>query len=184
MPYWLVVRSGYDTVDSSIGQRTEDARLTGRRHPQVANAILAKLRKACLAMPEVREEQAWVGTRWCIRKQTVAHVLMIADGWPPVYARAAGTDGPVCVLTFQSLGPRVDPETFSRPPYFRPLWRPDILGRRLGADVDWRDIKKFLTASYCLLAPKKLADTVRSGQADESEAGSQGKKRQQGHHRK
>ena len=72
-----------------------------RKHPQVPNAILARLRKACLALPEAHEEQAWVGTRWRIRKETFAHVLMIAEGWPPVYARAAGTDGPVCVLTFR-----------------------------------------------------------------------------------
>ena len=129
-----------------------------RKHPQVPNAILARLRKACLALPEAHEEQAWVSTR-C--KETFAHVLMIADGWPPVYARAAGTDGPVCVLTFQSLGPRVDLETFSRPPYFRPLWRPDIVGRTLDSRVDWGDIAKLLIASYCLLAPKKLAASVR-----------------------
>jgi hypothetical protein len=147
-----------------LAKRTQDAALS-RRHPQVPNAILAKLRKACLALPETREEQAWVGTRWCIRKETFAHVLMIADGWPPVYARVAGTDGPACVLTFQSLGPRVDPETFSRAPYFRPLWRPDIVGRILGSDVDWDDIARLLTVSYCLLAPKKLAEQVRSEQA-------------------
>jgi hypothetical protein len=129
----------------------------------VPNTILAGLRKACLALPEVREEQAWVGMRWRIRKETFAHVLMIADGWPPAYARAAGIDGPACVLTFQSLGPRVDPHTFSRPPYFRPPWRPDIVGRFLAPPVDWTDIAKLVTVSYCLLAPKKLAAAVRSG---------------------
>jgi hypothetical protein len=132
-----------------------------RRRPDVPRTILNRLRKACLALPETREEQAWVGTRWCIRKQTFAHVLMIADGWPPVYARAAATDGPVCVLTFQSAAPRVDPETFSRAPYFRPLWRPDILGRFLDTGVDWSDIAKLVTASYCLLAPKKLVSALR-----------------------
>jgi hypothetical protein len=116
-------------------------------------------------LPEAYEEQAWVGTRWRIGKETFAHVLMIADGWPPVYARAAGTNGPACVLTFQSLGPRVDPETFSRAPYFRPLWRPDILGRVVEARDDWADIAKLLTASYCLLAPRKLAATVAAAQA-------------------
>ena len=100
----LVVRSRYDTGESPIGKRTQYSPLRSRRHPQVPSAILAKLRKACLALPEAHEEQAWVGTRWRIRKETFAHVLMIADGWPPVYARAAGTDGPVCVLTFQSPG--------------------------------------------------------------------------------
>jgi hypothetical protein len=103
---------------------------------------------------------------------------MIVDGWPPVYARAAGTDGPVCVLTFQSLGPRVDPETFSQAPFFRPRWRPDILGRRLDSDADWDDIAKLLTASYCLLAPKKLVEAVRSGQAADRKTRGQSKKRQ------
>ncbi len=134
-----------------------------RRRPEVPAPILTRLRKACLALPETREERAWVGSRWCVRRETFAHVLMIADGWPPVYARAAATDGPVCVLTFQSLGPRVDPETFSRPPYFRPRWRPDIVGRFLAERDDWRDIAKLVTASYCLLAPKKLAAAVRVG---------------------
>ena len=157
--------------------------MKGRRHPEVPKTILTRLRKACLALPEAREEQAWVGTRWCIRKDTFAHVLMIAEGWPPVYARVAGTDGPVCVLTFQSLGPRVDPETFSQAPYFRPLWRPDIVGRILDSDVDWCDITKFVTASYCLLAPKKLAEAVRSSPETDREARSQSKERQQRHHR-
>lgn len=152
--------------------------MRSRRHPQVPNAILARLRKACLALPETREEQAWVGTRWCIRKETFAHVLMIADGWPPVYARVTGTVGLACVLTFQSLGPRVDPDTYARSPYFRPLWRPDILGRFLDSEVDWRDITKLVTASYCLLAPKKLAEAVRSRQAADRKAYRQGKERE------
>jgi hypothetical protein len=179
----LVVRNRYDTGDSLIGKRTPHTPLRSRRHPQVPSAILARLRKACLALPEAHEEQAWVGTRWRIRKETFAHVLMIADGWPPVYARAAGTDGPVCVLTFQSLGPRVDPETVSQAPDFRPLWRPDIVGRVLDSDTDWRDITKLVTASYCLLAPKKLVEAVRSEQPADREARSQGNKRQQRHHR-
>ncbi len=58
-------------------------------------------------------------------------------------------------------GTAVDPETYSRAPYFRPLWRPDILGRSLDSRVDWSDIAKLVTASYCLLAPKKLAAAVR-----------------------
>lgn len=152
--------------------------MKSKPRPEVPKTVLARLRKACLALPETREEQAWVGTRWCIRKETFAHVLMIADGWPPVYARAAGTDGSVCVLTFQSLGPRVDPETFSRTPFFLPRWRPDIVGRILDSDADWDDIAKLLMASYCLLAPKKLVEAVRSGQPADRETRSQRKKRQ------
>ena len=65
---------------------------------------------------------------------------------------------PVRVLTFQSLGPRVDPLTFSQAPYFRPLWRPDIVGRILELRADWRDIAKLVTASYCLLGAEETRD--------------------------
>lgn len=128
---------------------------------EVPGNIVATVREACLALPEAYEAPAWVGTRWCIRKKTFAHVLTIANGWPPAYARAAGTDGPVCVLTFQSWLPKADPDAFSNAPYFLPPWRPDIVGRVLDADVDWDEVSDLLAASYCLLAPKKLAELVR-----------------------
>lgn len=41
-----------------------------RKHPQVPAAVLARLRAACLALPDAYEEQAWVGTRWMVRKKT------------------------------------------------------------------------------------------------------------------
>jgi hypothetical protein len=141
--------------------------MVGKR-PEVPHEIVARLRAVCLALPESREEAAWVGTRWCVGKKTFAHVVMIADGWPPAYAKAAGSNGPLCVLTFQSLAPRVDPHTFSRPPYFRPPWRPDIVGQMIDACTDWDDVGQLLAASYCMLAPRKLADQVRQarGAAD------------------
>jgi len=55
----------------------------------VPDNILAKLRLACLDLPEAYEESAWVGTRWMVAKKNFAHVLMIDGGWPPAYARAA-----------------------------------------------------------------------------------------------
>jgi hypothetical protein len=131
------------------------------KRPEVPSKIVAKLRAICLGLPETYEETAWVGTRWLIRKRTFAHVVMIDKGWPPAYARAARSDGPLCVLTFQSLGPSVDPESFSRAPYFRPPWRPDIVGRSLGARIDWTEIAALLAGSYCMLAPRKLAEAVR-----------------------
>ena len=78
--------------------------MNGRPPAAVPPAVLARLRAACRTLPEAREEAAWVGIRWRIRTATFAHVLMIVDGWPPAYARAAGTAGPACVLTFQSSG--------------------------------------------------------------------------------
>jgi hypothetical protein len=62
----------------------------------------------CLALPEACEEQAWVGTRWSIRKRNFAQVVAIDAGWPPAYARAASTEGPAIVLTFRSSGQELE----------------------------------------------------------------------------
>ena len=37
--------------------------------------ILDKLREICLAFPDAYEEDAWAGTRWCVRKKNFAHVV-------------------------------------------------------------------------------------------------------------
>ena len=114
----------------------------------------------CLALPDAYEEIAWVGVRWRIRKQTFAHVLTIDNGWPPVYAATAGSDGPITVMTFQSSGQELNVFSHVGHPFFRPRWRPDIVGMILDAEVDWAEIAELVTESYCLLAPKKLVALV------------------------
>lgn len=128
-------------------------------HARVAPAIVDRLRAICLEFPEATEEQAWVGTRFMIRKRNFAHVLVIEGGWPPAYARAAGTDGPATVLTFRSSA-RLDAPRFSRAPFFKPVWWPDIAGLVIDAHTDWDDIADLVAGSYCRLAPKKLAGLV------------------------
>ena len=128
-------------------------------HANVAPWIVDRLRAICLELPEAHEQRAWVGTRWMIRDRNFAHVLVIDAGWPPAYARAAGTDGPATVLTFRS-GARLEAPRFSRAPFFKPLWWPDIAGLFIDADTDWDEVGDFVTDSYCLLAPGKLAAQV------------------------
>ena len=127
---------------------------------QVSPKTLARLRSVCLALPEAIEEPAWVGTRWRIRKQTFAHVLMVDAGWPPAYARAAASDGPVCVLTFRSPLPQLDAFAYTWEPFFRPPWFPDIVGMRLDDTTDWDEVAGLVRASYRHLAPKKLAAQI------------------------
>ena len=129
-------------------------------HTDVPLEILDPLRRACLALPDAYEEIAWVGVRWRIRKQTFAHVLTIDNGWPPVYAAAAGSDGPITVLTFQSSGQELAAFSNVGHPFFRPTWRPGIVGMIVEVDVDWTEIAELVTESYCLLAPKKLVELV------------------------
>ena len=126
----------------------------------VAPEVVDRLRSVCLALPEAYEESAWVGTRWRIRKKTFAHVLTIDAGRPPGYARAAATDGPVTVLTFESSGPELAALSEAGHPFFKPPWRPTVIGMVLRARVDWDEVGELLTESYCVHAPKKLVESV------------------------
>ena len=126
----------------------------------VVPLLLDGLRARCLRLPEAYEERAWVGVRWRVRGRTFAHVLTIANGWPPAYARAAGTGGPATVLTFRSAGPELDVLSGTGSPFFRTPWRPDEVGLLLAAAVDWDEVTELLTESYCALAPRKLVELV------------------------
>jgi hypothetical protein len=129
-------------------------------HADVPLEMLTALRSVCLGLPEAYEESAWVGTRWRIRTRTFAHVLTVDLGWPPAYARAAGSDGPITVLTFRSSGPELDVLRGAGHPFFAPVWRDDEVGMILDGDVDWTEVAELVTESYCTLAPKKLAAAV------------------------
>jgi len=128
------------------------------RRPDVPARVVARLATICLALPGVRQEAAWVGIRWRIGRETFAHVLMIADGWPPAYAKAAGSEGPACVLTFRSRLPEVGDTAFRQPPFFKPVWRPDIAGLFIDARTDWKDVARLVEASYRLRAPKRRGE--------------------------
>ena len=128
--------------------------------PTIPAGFLDELRSLCLGLPEAYEEEAWVGTRWRIRGRTFAHILEIASGWPPAYARAAATDGPCSVLMFRSSGQELDVLRSSGRPFFAPPWRADEVGMILDDDVDPAEIAELVTDSYCVLAPKALSRTV------------------------
>ncbi|MCE9571947.1 MAG: MmcQ/YjbR family DNA-binding protein [Deltaproteobacteria bacterium] len=131
-----------------------------RVRPEVPPRIVARLRALCLALPEATEEPAWVGTRWTIRARNFAHVVAIDRGWPPAYARAAGTDGPIVVLTFRAADALVDVLRTTGPPYFVPAWGTrwgaKVIGMTLGTRIAWREVETLVGESYRLLAPKSL----------------------------
>jgi hypothetical protein len=124
--------------------------------PEVPSELLTALRSRCLALPEAYEEDAWTATRWCVRTKNFAHAVMIDGGWPAAYARAAGTDGPVCVLTFRAAGPELDALAHAGPPFFKPVWFRGIVGMRLDGAVDWDEVTELVTESYRVLAPTAL----------------------------
>jgi YjbR len=126
----------------------------------VSREVLGRLRLVCLELPEVVEEEAWQGTRWSVRGKNFAHVLSIAGGKPEAYARAAGTFGPACVLTFRLAREHLAAARFRRAPFFRPVWFPNIAGVLVDPGTDWDEVDTLLRASYRALAPKKLGAQV------------------------
>lgn len=129
-------------------------------YADVPDEIVDRLRSVCLGLPEAYEEQAWVGTRWRVRKRTFAHVLTIDSQWPPAYVKASAATGPTTVLTFRASGPELDALANTGHPFFRPQWGDNVLGMVLDTDSDWNEIAELLTESYCVLAPKKLVALV------------------------
>ena len=127
----------------------------------VPEQLVERLHAICDELPEARHEPAWTGIRWRIGRQTFAHLVAIAEGWPPAYARASGSDGPAVVLTFQSSGDELHALSNVGHPFFRPPWRPGIVGLFVDIDAtDWPEVAELVTESYCLLAPQRLAAQV------------------------
>lgn len=122
------------------------------------------MRAICRTLPETREQPAWTGVRWTIRKQSFAHLVHIEDGWPPAYARAAGSDGPLTVLTVRASGMLFETLRTTGGPYFAPVWgtrwEPKVIGRKLTGRFDRDEIAVIITESYRLVAPRKLAAQV------------------------
>lgn len=120
----------------------------------------------CEKLPEAYEERAWVGTRWMVSKRNFAHVLEIDGGWPPAYARAASSAGPVTVLTFRTSEILSDALRTNGPPFFfaewGTKWGTKVIGMTLGPSTDWDEVALLVTESYRLLAPKALLLGPRS----------------------
>ncbi|MBB4904996.1 MmcQ/YjbR family DNA-binding protein [Actinophytocola algeriensis] len=135
--------------------------------PDVPDDVLERLRALCTALPGVYEEQAWVGTRWLVRKKTFAHVLGISDEYPPAYTREVPYVGDATVLTFRADGDELAALVGTGHPFYKPSWHPQVVGMVVEPDADWDEIAELLTESYCLRAPKKLAAQVsRPGPAE------------------
>jgi YjbR len=126
----------------------------------VAHEVVEALGAICLGLPEAYEEQAWVGTRWRVGTRTFAHVLAVDSGWPPAYARASGSDGPLTVMMFRSSGAELAALAGAGHPFFTTPWRADEIGMVLGDDVDWVEIRELITESYCVMAPQRLVDQL------------------------
>ena len=110
-----------------------------------------RIDRVLASLPECRQEDAWVGTRWRVGNATVAHVFGGEDQRFRITFRGDVED----VMAFEHLGP----------PYFRAQWGRNVIGMLLDEDTDWAELGELLTDSYCLQAPDRLADQVARPEA-------------------
>ena len=133
-------------------------RRSGRRidYVDVDLEVLEPLRERCLALPEAREEPAWVGRRFLVRKRNFAHVFAMCDDGGTV----------TTMLAFRSPEEEREALVASGHPFFLLGWGRDAVGMVLEDHTDWDEVRELVTESYCVLAPKKLIALVdRPGSA-------------------
>ena len=114
--------------------------------------FVARVRRACLALPEATEQEAWGEPTWRVRKKMFA-----------MYASAASHHGGgrECLwcagpLGVQEILVHSEPEKFFVPPY---VGTKGWFGVRLDA-VDDDELRGLVVQSYCMVAPKKLQALV------------------------
>jgi len=110
--------------------------------------LLERVRKLCLALPEAFEIEAWEhptfrvgggrGKMFCIAAEDGSTVRVKAD---PIEREALLEQG--------------DP--FYMPSY---VGHKGWIGVQLGDRTDWVEVAELIATSYCLIAPKRLAEQV------------------------
>jgi hypothetical protein len=114
--------------------------------PEVPEAMVRRIGAILGDLPGCEEEAAWVGVRWRVGGDTVAHVFGGEDQLFRIVFRAEPDE----VMAFEHLGE----------PYFRSAWGRNVVGMILDERTDWTELAELLTDSFCLQAPARLAALV------------------------
>jgi hypothetical protein len=118
--------------------------------PPVPPSPLTRLRKLCMALPEVREVEAWGEPTWRVKTM---FAMYAAAGNQPGSGRASVWVK--ALKTNQELMVAADPKRFFVPPYVGPSgW----IGVYLDSPkTDWAEVKELLWDAWRMSVPKKLA---------------------------
>ena len=109
-------------------------------------AILQRVRKLCLGLPETTEKEAWGGPTFRVRDKMIAMYVddHHGDGRFALWIKSTPDAQEDLVA--------LDPETFFIPPYVGPSgW----IGMRLDRKPDWGVVEDLLLAGYRMVAPKR-----------------------------
>jgi hypothetical protein len=118
----------------------------------MSDDALERVRRACLALPEAFEQEAWGEPTFRVRKKIFAMYAAAGNH------HGAGRDSLWCnaPLGVQQMLMHADADTYFSPPYVGVKgWIGIVLGR-----VDDKELGELVAQSYCMVAPKKLAAMV------------------------
>lgn len=115
---------------------------------------LERLRAICLALPEATEKEAWGDPTWRVRDRIFAMQKGNYEGGrPSLWLKAA--EGAQAMLV------DAEPARFFVPPY---VGSKGWIGVYLDVGhMDWNMLGELVEESYRLIAPKRLAASLRSG---------------------
>ena len=119
-----------------------------------------RVRRICVRLPEVVEQDAWVGQRWRIRTKTFAHVFTLDPGDDSLLMPPGCRDAGATALSFRASDDELFALEQAGPPFWRTRWGRNAMGLVLGSDTDWDEVAELLTDSYRVMAPRRLADQV------------------------
>ena len=118
---------------------------------------LEKVRKACLALPEAHEVEAWGAPTFRVRNKLFAMYAAEGDhhgsGRPGVWIKSTHVN--------QDLILQSDADRYFKPPYVGPSgW----IGVYLDGKPDWSIISEIVRDGYLLTAPKRVAAALTEPQ--------------------
>jgi predicted DNA-binding protein (MmcQ/YjbR family) len=115
-------------------------------------ALLKRVRKLCLGLPEASEKEAWGGPTFRVRGQKMFAMYMDnhhGNGRVALWLNAPPGAQDELVES--------DPERFFVPPY---MGARGWIGVQLDRRPDWELVAELVEASYRRVAPRKLLDRL------------------------
>ena len=121
--------------------------------PAEREAVLAKLRKICLGLPETSERLSHGAPTFFVREKR-AFVMVMTDhhGDGRFALWCAAPDG------MQKMLVEADPERFFVPPY---VGHRGWLGVRLDRGLHWEELTGIAEDAYAEVAPKRLVEAAK-----------------------
>ncbi|MEV6599581.1 MmcQ/YjbR family DNA-binding protein [Actinoplanes sp. NPDC051346] len=123
--------------------------------------MLERLRRICLALPEVTERLSHGSPTWFVRGKR-SFVSLMADGHHDLHFPHLWCAAPPGA---QEELIAADPDRFFRPPY---VGHRGWLGVRLDGEVDWGEIAELCEDAFQTVAPKSLRAAVEQRRTDPS----------------